>query len=171
MAQQLVAHVWLGGVEGATGVADVLRRVEHPERQTSQEVSRRQQTGYGAQSETGAIYTKNEAIFMLRLCCIILKKKYFVHIKIAWCPLIEKIIITFEEIGHVLELGDVVLTVVTVLHEQRENVVMFFAGMCWVKLCQLPEDYPPGIGLLFGVVDVGQYFSTVKYLILIFAQK
>jgi len=71
--------------------------------------------------------------------------------------------ITFKEIGHILELGNVVLAVVAVLHEQGENMVMFFAGMSWVKLCQLPEDDLPGIGLLFSVLDVGQYFTTVKY--------
>jgi len=64
VSQQLVAHVWFRGVEGATGVADVLRRVEHPERKASQEVSRRKQTGHGAQSETGAIYLFNLNIFL-----------------------------------------------------------------------------------------------------------
>jgi hypothetical protein len=66
-------------------------------------------------------------------------------------------------------LGNVIFAVVAVLHEQGENVVVFFAGVSWVKLCQLPEDYLPGIGLLFSVVDVGQYLATANYNLLIFA--
>ena len=62
MAEHLVADVRLGGVERLARVADVLRGVEHAERQPGQEVTRRQQTGHRAQCEARAGWRTDTAI-------------------------------------------------------------------------------------------------------------
>ena len=62
MAEHLVADVRLGGVERLARVADVLSGVEHAERQASQEVTRREQTGYRAQCEARAGWRTDTAI-------------------------------------------------------------------------------------------------------------
>lgn len=63
---------------------------------------------------------------------------------------------TFQEVGHVLQLWDIVLPVAAVLDEQREHVVVLFAGVCGVQLRKLPKDSAPGGNLLRRVVNVWQ---------------
>jgi hypothetical protein len=45
VAHELMDAVWLGRVERDRVVADVLRRVEHAERQAVEEIARREQPG------------------------------------------------------------------------------------------------------------------------------
>lgn len=65
MAQQLVADVGLGGVERPRRVADVLRRVEHAEREAREEVARGEQAGHGAQGEARAVSEEVGYVFKL----------------------------------------------------------------------------------------------------------
>lgn len=65
-----------------------------------------------------------------------------------------------QEVRNVLQLGNVVLAVATVVDKQREDVVVLPASMCFVELCEIVKDHPPGLNLLIGVVDMGQRLSV-----------
>ena len=54
--------------------------------------------------------------------------------------------LTFEEVGDVLQLRDVVLPVAAVVDEEREDVVELPTGVRRVQLRQLPEDGAPTHG-------------------------
>lgn len=78
-----------------------------------------------------------------------------------------------EEDGHVLQLGDVVLSVAAVFGEQRQVLQIFSAGVSRVQLGQLPEDHGPRPDLLRRVLDTRdglpaggggtKYCSTVSH--------
>lgn len=51
--------------------------------------------------------------------------------------------VTFEEAGHILQLGNVVWTVPTVLLQQTEGVQVLAAGVAVVQLPQGGVDLPP----------------------------
>ena len=57
MADQLVNHIRLRGVEGLGGVPDVLRGVEHAEGQPGKEVAGGEQPGHGAEGEASRVYS------------------------------------------------------------------------------------------------------------------
>lgn len=59
----------------------------------------------------------------------------------------EVLTVTFQKRGHVLQLWDVVLPVVTVFNQQREVVQILFAGVADVQLVELPEHNSPGAHL------------------------
>lgn len=59
---------------------------------------------------------------------------------------------TFEEVGDVLQLGDVVLPVATVFDEQREDVVVLLAGVGLVQPRKIAEHGAPRGGFLLGVL-------------------
>ena len=50
---------------------------------------------------------------------------------------------TFQEIGHVLELGDVVLVVAAIFHQQREDIVVLFASVRRVQFPEVIENNAP----------------------------
>lgn len=57
--------------------------------------------------------------------------------------------VTLEEVGDVLQLGDVVFSVATVFDQQREVLQILLAGMGDVQFVELPEHNTPGTHLLF----------------------
>lgn len=61
--------------------------------------------------------------------------------------------VTLEKPGHVLQLRDVVLPVVTVFDQQGEVVQILFAGVADVQLVELPEHNSPGAHLHLCEVD------------------
>lgn len=75
-----------------------------------------------------------------------------------------KMLLTSEEVGDVLELGDVVLSEATVLDEEREDVVMLPARVLGKQLGQLAEHLAPGLGLLLGVIHVWEGLAASRTL-------
>lgn len=68
---------------------------------------------------------------------------------------------TFQEIGNVLHLWNVVLAVATVLDQQREYVIVFAARVRFVQRRQFVENNAPRFDLLFGVLDVWQLLAVL----------
>lgn len=67
---------------------------------------------------------------------------------------------TSEEERDVLQLRDVVLSVATVLGEQRQVLQVLSAGMSRVQFGEFSEDHAPGPGLLGGVLHPGDWLAT-----------
>lgn len=67
---------------------------------------------------------------------------------------------TSEEERDVLQLRDVVLSVATVLGEQRQVLQVLSAGMSRVQFGELSEDHAPGLGLLGCVLHPGDGLAT-----------
>lgn len=63
-------------------------------------------------------------------------------------------VFTSEKQGHILQLGYVVFPVPTKLCEQWEVLEVLLAGVGGVELGELAEHHPPGLDLLFGVLNV-----------------
>lgn len=61
-----------------------------------------------------------------------------------------------QEVRNVLQLGNVVLSVSAVVHEQREDVVVFATRVSLVELREVVEDHAPRLDLALRVLDVGQ---------------
>lgn len=65
MAQQLVAHVRFRRVKGFGVMANVLRRVKHPECESVEKVTRGQQAHHGAECEARALFEKPRDVLEL----------------------------------------------------------------------------------------------------------
>jgi len=63
---------------------------------------------------------------------------------------------TLQEVGDVLQLGDVVGRVAAVLLEEGEDVVLLAAGVGRIERPQLVVDDAPGLDLLLCVLHSGQ---------------
>lgn len=68
---------------------------------------------------------------------------------------------TFQEIGNVFHLWNVVLAVATVLDQQREYVIVLAARVRLIQSRQFVEHDAPRFDLLFGVLDVWQLLAVL----------
>ena len=68
--------------------------------------------------------------------------------------------ITFQEVRNPLELRHFVLIVAAVLLQEREDVVVFIAGVSLVKSLQVVEDSLPGSFFLRCVVNSRNLLPT-----------
>lgn len=69
---------------------------------------------------------------------------------------------TFQEAGHIFQLGDVVFPVATVFGEQGQVFKVLSAGMSWVKLVKLSVHSPPSLDLLLCEFNLGNWVTTTK---------
>lgn len=68
---------------------------------------------------------------------------------------------SLEKLRYVLQLGDVVLPVATILLQQLEVLIELLASMTLIQFAQLFEYNRPGSGLLFGVLNSGNGIPIV----------
>lgn len=66
---------------------------------------------------------------------------------------------TFQEIGHVFHLRDVVRAISTILYQQWEHMVVFATCVRFVQIRQFVEHNAPCFDLLFGVFDMWQFLA------------
>lgn len=64
---------------------------------------------------------------------------------------------TFQEIGDILQLWNVILTETAVIHQQWEHMIEFLARMRLIQFGQLSEHNAPGLDFLLGVFDTWQW--------------
>jgi len=72
------------------------------------------------------------------------------------------VLLTSQEVGHVLQLWYVVLSVAAVLGEQRQVVEVLFTGMCRVQLIELPKHYTPRLHLFLCELHAWYGISTAE---------
>jgi hypothetical protein len=68
--------------------------------------------------------------------------------------------VTFQEVGYILQLRNVVFPVATILYEQREDFIVFSTCVLFVQHRQVPEHLAPGRYLFSSVIDTRDFFST-----------
>jgi len=63
---------------------------------------------------------------------------------------------TPQKVGDILQLGNVILPEPTIVHQQREDVIVLPTGVGLVEFRKVPEDNAPGLDLLLGIIHMGQ---------------
>lgn len=76
--------------------------------------------------------------------------------------MLQEIHQTSQEEWDVLQLWDIVLSVATVLGEQRQVFQVLSTGVSWVQFGEFSEDHTPGPDLLGGVLHPGDGLSAKK---------
>lgn len=70
--------------------------------------------------------------------------------------------ITFQEAGHIFQLGDIVFPVPTVFGEQGQVFKVLSAGISWVKIVKLSVHNPPSLDLLLSEFNLGDWVTTAR---------
>lgn len=69
--------------------------------------------------------------------------------------------ITFKEIRYVLQLGNIIGSIATIIDEQWKNVIVLFARVRIIQFGQIIKNDAPSLGLFLRIVDVRQALAVL----------